>query len=411
MVGYCYGEKLLCFPAVPPVEGLEDFCFPLHVPVTKCGPRGRAGQAGKEAAVERVPIPKIRRGRSAVDAHTSSEQGWMGRSVFMLSTGHDGQDKLYGVCLYWNEPFMSRDDAGNARMLQSRRCFCMLTRLPVYEIHMKVLSMLVQDRAFHVTRFLQSDDGAAEDQRKWIISSGAVRMLQSYYSSLVPGAHLCGPSAAGCQTTVSVEGHMIPFAWDNDDEAKQGEAAAAKLGMPYIFAHLSTANVITLVTSLLLERKIIVQCEDITVLTAVVMALPLLIRPFAWLTSFIPLVPPCLYAFLAAPVPFIAGILTVPVGGYEDGVTVVQIESDQIWGTEDMPRLAILDDLAVKVSRRLLLGPADESLPCHLIMSDDVSMPYLPIPCWFRCLFFRSPPCHSGLLVATSAASCILPVT
>lgn len=143
--------------AVPPVEGLEDFCFPLHVPVTKAGTphSGQAARPEGENAAQRAPVPKIRRGRRIHDAYISNEQGWLGRSVFMLSTGQDGSEKLHGVCMYWNEPFVSRDASGRVQMLQSRRCFCMLTKLPAYEIHLKVLSLLVQDRAFHVTRFLE----------------------------------------------------------------------------------------------------------------------------------------------------------------------------------------------------------------------------------------------------------------
>jgi hypothetical protein len=200
-----------------------------------------------------------------------------------------------------------------------------------------------------------SEGSAGDEQRKWIISSGAVRMLQSYFSAAVPGPEICGPAMHGTHT-ISVEGHSVPFAWDSQDASRQDEASAVKLGMPYIFGHLSTANIITLVTALLLERKIIVQCEDIAILTAIVTALPWLIRPYKWQTSFIPLVPPSLYGFLSAPVPYIAGILTVPVGGYEEGVTVVQIESDQIWGAADLPRMALLDDIAVK------LGPPHEHL-------------------------------------------------
>ncbi len=47
------------------------------------------------------------------------------------------------------------------------------------------------------------------------------------------------------------------------------QAAAVQYGMPYLFGHLSMTTIITIVTALLMERRLVVQCADMAILTGI----------------------------------------------------------------------------------------------------------------------------------------------
>lgn len=94
------------------------------------------------------------------------------------------------------------------------------------------------------------------------------------------------------------------------------------------------------------------------VLTRITLALPWILRPYSWVNSYLPLLPPALLSFLEAPVPYIAGVLAPPAHGYEDGVVVVVVEDDAVIGGDQLPRVRALDELILK------LTPPHEHLSC-----------------------------------------------
>lgn len=64
-----------------------------------------------------------------------------------------------------------------------------------------------------------------------------------------------------------------------------------RFGMHVLFSRLSIPTVVTVITAMLLERRIVVECDEPYVLSAIVMALPWLLRPYKWQTHFIPYLP------------------------------------------------------------------------------------------------------------------------
>ncbi|KAJ6333947.1 hypothetical protein OIU78_010948 [Salix suchowensis] len=71
---------------------------------------------------------------------------------------------------------------------------------------------------------------------------------------------------------------------------------------------LSLENVLTLVAGVLLEKQVVVVCPNLGVLSAVVLSLVPMIRPFQWQSLLLPILPRQMLDFLDAPVPFIVGI-------------------------------------------------------------------------------------------------------
>ncbi|KAL2609523.1 hypothetical protein R1flu_028096 [Riccia fluitans] len=71
---------------------------------------------------------------------------------------------------------------------------------------------------------------------------------------------------------------------------------------------LSLDNVLTLFAGALLEKQMVVICPNLGVLSAVVMSLIPMIRPYEWQSLLLPILPDKMLDFLDAPVPFIVGV-------------------------------------------------------------------------------------------------------
>ncbi|XP_031250200.1 uncharacterized protein LOC116108064 isoform X1 [Pistacia vera] len=75
---------------------------------------------------------------------------------------------------------------------------------------------------------------------------------------------------------------------------------------------LSIESVLALVAGVLLEKQVVVVCPNLGILSAVVLSLGPMIRPFQWQSLLLPVLPGKMLEFLDAPVPFIIGIQKKP---------------------------------------------------------------------------------------------------
>lgn len=75
---------------------------------------------------------------------------------------------------------------------------------------------------------------------------------------------------------------------------------------------LSLESILAFLTGVLLEKQVVVVCPNLGVLSATVMSLIPMIRPFEWQSLLLPVLPRKMLDFLDAPVPFIVGIQNKP---------------------------------------------------------------------------------------------------
>ncbi|XP_028765596.1 uncharacterized protein LOC114723564 [Neltuma alba] len=75
---------------------------------------------------------------------------------------------------------------------------------------------------------------------------------------------------------------------------------------------LSLDTVLSLFAGVLLEKQVILACQNLGVLSAAVLSLVPMIRPFQWQSLFLPVLPGTMFDFLDAPVPYIVGIQHKP---------------------------------------------------------------------------------------------------
>ncbi|KAH9288374.1 hypothetical protein KI387_032491, partial [Taxus chinensis] len=71
---------------------------------------------------------------------------------------------------------------------------------------------------------------------------------------------------------------------------------------------LKLENVLALLAGALLEKQVVVICPNLGILSAVVLSLIPMIRPFEWQSLLLPVLPKKMLDFLDAPVPFIVGV-------------------------------------------------------------------------------------------------------
>lgn len=104
--------------------------------------------------------------------------------------------------------------------------------------------------------------------------------------------------------------------------------------MNVLLGYLSLESIMSLVSALLLERRVVVQCSNPFIPSAVAVALPLMIRPYQWQAHFIPFLPPSIEDFLFAPFSSIAGGLHALQGGCKLDYIVLVVEHDVVLGSE-----------------------------------------------------------------------------
>ncbi|XP_039030840.1 uncharacterized protein LOC120165366 [Hibiscus syriacus] len=75
---------------------------------------------------------------------------------------------------------------------------------------------------------------------------------------------------------------------------------------------LSLDGILAVLAGVLLEKQVVVVCPNLGVLSAVVLALIPIIRPFQWQSLLLPVLPVTMLDFLDAPVPFLVGVQDKP---------------------------------------------------------------------------------------------------
>ncbi|XP_027353327.1 uncharacterized protein LOC113863806 [Abrus precatorius] len=114
---------------------------------------------------------------------------------------------------------------------------------------------------------------------------------------------------------------------------------------------LSLESVLTLVTGVLLEKQVVVLCPNLGVLSATVLSLIPMIRPFQWQSLLLPVLPGTMSDFLDAPVPYIVGIQQAPddLNRKTTNLVLVNILTNQVKMCQ-LPRLPQQKELVSQLS-------------------------------------------------------------
>ncbi|KAL6777459.1 hypothetical protein ACKKBF_B21570 [Auxenochlorella protothecoides x Auxenochlorella symbiontica] len=229
--------------------------------------------------------------------------------LFALTGG--GGDRLYGFCRHSLPP--NRPGEGNgrgiAKLQRYPQALCIVSPHPWAQFFFRVLEVL--DRTLRALpsptlnghAFLRDLDAAAPAalgsvlRLPWpaCLHVGSLpRQHRAFASPADPGAWL----AAG-------EGGVLELEVPPD---VGGGASTAGIPLAPLLWHLTPRLAVSLLAALLMERRVVVVSADLGRLTAAVAAAAALLHPFHWQHIFLPLVPASLLDYLAAPMPFLAGV-------------------------------------------------------------------------------------------------------
>jgi len=256
---------------------------------------------------------------------------------------------FYGVCVRFHDvlddgpsfldPSFEYPPPKTAPLVSGLRCYCLLTRVPLFVFHFNVLYTLLERNKLLKTSLHATQDSML--RRKLIDGEKkvALAMLARFRLLEVPeqGGELVFQPFEDARAVLT---HCVPCG-PSMSELLHGH------GCQVVMQCLSLDNFLYVLQSILLERKIVFVCRVIGVLSAVVMSILTFLRPLSWQSMFVPILPPKLHHFFDAPVPFIVGVTEVHEGWkprMNDAVFVF-IEEDRIEGWNLMEREATMPAL------------------------------------------------------------------
>lgn len=127
--------------------------------------------------------------------------------------------------------------------------------------------------------------------------------------------------------------------WSTDDPEVNLKLAAGEEALALsiwttatICRVLSLESVLAFLAGVLLEKQVVVVCQNLGVLSSVVLSVIPMIRPFEWQSLFLPVLPERMLDFLDAPVPFIVGVQHKPAERKMKASNLVQVNviEDQV---------------------------------------------------------------------------------
>jgi len=161
--------------------------------------------------------------------------------------------------------------------------------------------------------------------------------LQRYYTVPIP------KKGQDMEFTVSQYLNPITFTRPFFDEE---EELYAEWGLPLTFYQLSFKTLTMLLSAILLERRVLVYCKNLRFLSALVLSLPPLLRPFMYQSVMIPMLPQSLPNLLEAPVPYVIGVTQMPENvNIPDDVIVFNVQKDSYKSSTPIPMLPKFKEL------------------------------------------------------------------
>jgi hypothetical protein len=154
---------------------------------------------------------------------------------------------------------------------------------------------------------------------------------------------------AGQQLVVHFPKSIKPVKFTREPPKEELEGLLGEWGLLWLFkAFYNTKNFETILSAILLEKKVLFVCPNIRKLSSIVLAWTILVRPFHYQSKVIPILSSTLESFLEAPCPFLIGMLKRP-SEIPSDVVVVQIQDGSLTVKEPIPSLRCLFTMRKKL--------------------------------------------------------------
>ncbi|KDO30999.1 hypothetical protein SPRG_04187 [Saprolegnia parasitica CBS 223.65] len=131
---------------------------------------------------------------------------------------------------------------------------------------------------------------------------------------------------------------------------------------------LSAKNIVLILGHLLLEKQVVIVSDSTAKLAAVSAAFLVLLRPFQWQSTYIPVLPSSLLDFLHSPVPYLVGVHNVFARDEWPDVCFVHLESDDVaspFAPTPFPTSRELETVLMDCQAKMRALPARPPHPWH----------------------------------------------
>ncbi|DBA00311.1 TPA: hypothetical protein N0F65_001506 [Lagenidium giganteum] len=274
--------------------GIEHFCFPSGVVSERC----------RENKATQLPGDDF--------------------FILLLSGGGQlGQDVQYAFC-FKRRVQVANVSTANA-MVTTPLCFCVVSRFPFVDFFRRTLEL------FFVA--LELDEQTQEGIRASIVSNEFVAFLQTAVEKLN-----ASPFPSHDETRDIVLRPNLPVLQLTESATAPTDPSMQliKWALPQLLQFLAVDTVLQIVSSMLMEMKVIFLCERLSLLSAATMGITALLHPLEWAGPLITVLPPTMAEYTEAPVPIICGIDKLPLSfTHAPGTIVVDILANTVMIHED----------------------------------------------------------------------------
>lgn len=301
-------KVLACIPAdATPDPNLPLFCFPEGVPPDL--PMSNLGDQISEFDSTRDSFLF-----SLTGTTVATQQVFVVRSLELL-------DDL--------PPWMPPNSVRRGSLIGPRhltaRAYCIVTKQPYARLMWRLLWEFVRHER---RRIVVTEERHRVRQQQRLISFA--KIIENLSTARYPPDQLIQLKSSGCFSEGVISFRTLA-------PSQTSRVALACVFLPILLRALSPCHVSTLMTAVLTESKVIVVGRTPGRVSSCVFALAVIIAPFCWQGSLLPVLPQELIDCLCAPTPFIAGHISssmqLPDGAEPqlgDRVVVVDIDTNQL---------------------------------------------------------------------------------
>jgi hypothetical protein len=252
--------------------------------------------------------------------------------VLTIASVNHPTEITYAVCVHL--PLFPDDESGtgpenldaNGEKLPSHGCISLLSNYPFFSLFFKVVFGIASIWESRRKEYVQ-DFAIALKEKKAPPTPLTVKDFVDHFESVMNRMKEMRVPAMGGWTRLVLAPQYTPLSFHrphSESVTAERRMLVLEYAAPVLFAQLSVDQVLFLLGCLCCERKVLVVSDHANIVSSCVLALTTLLQPLQWAGPVITLLPPRLDELLEAPVPLIAGRVSINSAGIPNFSTLTK---------------------------------------------------------------------------------------
>lgn len=284
--------------------------------------------------------------------------------VLTIASAKNPTEITYAVCVHL--PLFPDDDSGtgpdnidgDGDKLPSHGCISLLSNYPFFSLFFKVVFGIASIWESRRKEYVQ-DFAIAQKERKAPPMPLTIKDFVDHFQSVMLRMKEMRVPAMGGWTRLVLAPQYTALAFHRPHSrsvSAERRMLVLEYAAPVLFALLSVDQVLFLLGCLCCERKVLVVSDHANVVSSCVLALITLLEPLQWAGPVITLLPPRLDELLEAPVPLIAGRVSINSGTIPNFSTLTKPMNGVIEMNMDQNNLCMHEEDLMKYHELKLPG-------------------------------------------------------